>query len=213
VDAASAWDQLEPGWRIAFDQAWQAFQNGSFPVGATLVGFDGEVLAVGRNRIFEEGGDGLAGSLLAHAEVAALGELSPDARYDGVTLFTTLEPCLFCVGAVVLSRVGTVRFAGADGYGGAASFPLNLNAQTTRYDLAIHGPLAGPFGRLGAALTLAYLLASHRWTRVIEHARQSDPELLEISRKLGRLEALANPGSFEVEGVLEQAWPVLLTGG
>lgn len=210
MDSASAWGQLEPGWKVAFEQAWQAFQSGSFPVGAALVGPDGQVLAVGRNRIFDK--DRPAGSLLAHAEVAALGELSPDERYDAVTLFTTLEPCLFCIGAVVLSRVGTVRFAGADGYGGAARFPSELNAQTARYELEIHGPVVGPFGRLGTALTLAYLLASDRWTRVIEHAKQTDSGLLELSRELGSLEILRTPNSFEFEDVLAQAWPVLLAG-
>ena len=211
MDSASAWGQLEPGWKVAFEQAWQAFRSGSFPVGAALIGSDGEVLAAGRNRIFDKGGERPAGSLLAHAEVAALGELSPDERHDGVTLFTTLEPCLFCIGAVVLSRVGTVRFAGADGYGGAARFPSELNAQTARYELEIHGPLVGPFGRLGTALTLTYLLASDRWTRVIEYSRQTDPGLLDLSRELGHLDALCSPNSFEFEDVLEQAWPRLLT--
>ena len=212
MDSASAWGQLEPGWKVAFGQAWLAFRSGSFPVGAALVGSDGEVLAAGRNRVFDEGGDGLAGSLLAHGEVAALGELSPNERHDGVTLFTTLEPCLFCIGAVVLSRVGTVRFAGADGYGGAARFPSELNAQTSRYELEIHGPLVGPFGRMGTALTLAYLLASDRWTRVIEHAKQTDPGLLEFSRELACLEILRTPNSFEFEDVLAQAWTVLPAG-
>ena len=212
MDSALAWGQLESGWKVAFEQAWQAFRSGSFPVGAALVGSDGQVLAAGRNRIFDKRGESLAGSLLAHAEVAALGELSPDERHDGVTLFTTLEPCLFCIGAVVLSRVGLVRFAGADGYGGAARFPSELNAQTARYELEIQGPLVGPFGRLGTALTLAYLLASDRWARVIEHARQTDPGLLELSRELGRLDTLRAPNSFEFEDVLAQAWPVLLAG-
>ena len=210
MDSASAWGQLEPGWKVAFGQAWQALRSGSFPVGAALFGLDGEVLAVGRNRIFDKSGDGPAGSLLAHAEVAALSELPSDARHDGVTLFTTLEPCLFCIGAVVLSRVGTVRFAGADGYGGAARFPSELNAQTARYELAIHGPLGGPFGRLGTALTLAYLLASNRWTRVVEHARQTDPGLLELAGELGRLDTFQDPNSFAIEDVLADAWPVLL---
>ena len=41
MDSGSAWALLEPGWQAAFDQAWLAYRNGSFPVGAALIGSDG----------------------------------------------------------------------------------------------------------------------------------------------------------------------------
>ena len=130
MDPAAAWDDLELGWQTAFTQAWIAFCKGSFPVGAALVDAEGALIAVGRNRIFDPGDEDLAGSVLAHAEVAALRHLAVEDRHDNATLFSTLEPCLFCMGAVVICRVGTVRYAGADAYAGAARLPSTLNAQT-----------------------------------------------------------------------------------
>jgi tRNA(adenine34) deaminase len=209
LDSGSAWALLEPGWQAAFHQAWLACRDGSFPVGAALIGSDGSLIAIDRNRIFGPGEGGLSGSLLAHAEVAALSRLPVDERYDGVTLFTTLEPCLFCIGAVVLSRVGTVRFAGGDSYGGAARLPLDLNAQTARYPLQIHGPLDDPFGRLAAELPLVYLAATDRWTRVLDHVGIHDPQLLETAQGLGRLEPFCDPGSFDLAGACEAAWPTI----
>ena len=209
MDSLSAWARLEPGWQAAFDQAWLAYRNGSFPVGAALIGSDGSLIASARNRIFDPGEGGLSGSLLAHAEVAALSHLPADERHDGVTIFTTLEPCLFCLGAIVLSRVGTVRFAGGDSYGGASRLPLDLNAQTARYPLQIHGPLDDPFGRLAAALPLVYLAATGRWTRVLDHAATHDPQLLVVSQTLSRLHTFRDPLSADLVTALEEAWPVI----
>lgn len=209
MDPAAAWDDLELGWRTAFTQAWIAFCKGSFPVGAALVDAEGALIAAGRNRIFDPGDEDLAGSLLAHAEVAALRHLSVDDRHDAVTLFSTLEPCLFCMGAVVISRVGTVRYAGADSYGGAAHLPSTLNAQTARYQIEVDGPLPGPLGRLAAALPLVYLSGSSRWTRVVDYTREVDPALLETAWALSSLEAFRDPCAAEFVDALSQALPLI----
>ena len=206
---SAAWDDLELGWRTAFSQAWTAFRHESFPVGAALVGADGELIAEGRNTIFDPGGDGLSGSLLAHAEVAVLKCLSVEDRHDDVTLFSTLEPCLFCMGAVITSRVGTVRYAGADSYGGATHLPSTLNAQTGRYRIDVDGPLDGPIGRLAAALPLVYLSASSRWTRVVDYTREVDPELLETAWALSSLDAFRDPRAWEFVDALEKGWPLV----
>jgi tRNA(adenine34) deaminase len=55
-----------------------------------------------------------------HAEVEAL-RLAPEAvwRDPGrLTLYTSLEPCLMCFGAIVLHRLGRVVFGAADPLGG-----------------------------------------------------------------------------------------------
>ncbi len=209
MDALAAWDALDMGWKAAFQQAWKSFGKGSFPVGSSLFAPNGMLIAVGRNRIFETGGDPLAGSLLAHAEVGALSRLSTDERHDDVTLFTTLEPCVFCMGAIVLCRVGTVRYAGSDSYGGAAKLPLDINAQTARYEPAIDGPLDGPFGRLAAALPLVYLARSDRWTRVLDHVRESDPDLVDLAGDLEALAPFQDPRFFPIAKALEEAWPFI----
>lgn len=58
----------------------------AFSVGAVIVDTDGTELSRGFSR---EGGD-----LVAHAEEAALGKLSPgEPRLAGATIYSTLEPC------------------------------------------------------------------------------------------------------------------------
>ncbi len=206
MDASAAWNALDMGWQAAFRQAWTALCKGSFPVGAAVFAADGMLIAAGRNRIFDSGEDPLAGSLLAHAEVAVLSRLSTERRHDDVTLFTTLEPCLYCMGAVVLSRVGTVRYAGEDPYAGAAGLSLDLNEQTARFDLQLVGPLEGPFGMLGAVMPLAYLIHTGRWARVVEYSGDQSPELLHRARGLAELTEFREPSSFGFQDALEAAW-------
>lgn len=47
--------ELSSVWQTCLEQAWEAFVNGSLPIGAVIVGAAGQVLAVGRNRLGESG--------------------------------------------------------------------------------------------------------------------------------------------------------------
>jgi tRNA(Arg) A34 adenosine deaminase TadA len=77
----------------------------------------GVVLATGRNRVLEldAGDDLLAGTSVAHAEMNVLAKL-PFRRYadDEVTVFTTLQPCVQCLGAIRLSTVARVHVLAPD---------------------------------------------------------------------------------------------------
>lgn len=66
-----------------------------------------------------------------HAEVEAL-RLAPATAWQDagrLTLYTSLEPCLMCFGAIVLHRVGRVVFGAPDPLGGA----LGLVPELPRY--------------------------------------------------------------------------------
>ena len=89
------------------------------PVGALLLGPDGDTLAASANRR-----EALSDPT-AHAEVVVLREAAV-ARGDwdlaGCTLIVTLEPCPMCAGAAYLSRVDRVVFgAWNEEYGAAGS--------------------------------------------------------------------------------------------
>jgi tRNA(Arg) A34 adenosine deaminase TadA len=82
VDVVAAWNELGGAWRRTFELAWEAHGRGTIPVGAVIAAPDGEVVAEGRNRIFEgraPAGE-LAGTRLAHAEVNALAHLDLSRR-------------------------------------------------------------------------------------------------------------------------------------
>lgn len=103
--------------REAIRLAKEAEQNGNLPIGAVIV-LDGQIIARGMNAIWQP-----AIELTCHAEMEALRSLPAHfrARCAEITLFTTLEPCLMCAGAILLHNIGRVVFGSFDPYGGVAS--------------------------------------------------------------------------------------------
>jgi tRNA(adenine34) deaminase len=106
----------------AISQAQRAYDLGEVPVGA-LITRKGEVLSEAHN---------LTGSMndpTAHAEVLAIRKASErlrDWRLVGCTLYTTLEPCAMCAGALVLSRIERLVFGAADPKSGMVGSLGNL---------------------------------------------------------------------------------------
>lgn len=101
----------------ALVEARQALASGDVPVGAVIVGADGEVLARGHNE------RELLHDPTAHAEIVALRRaalLVGDWQLPGTTLVVTLEPCVMCAGAILAARVGRVVFGAWDDKAGAA---------------------------------------------------------------------------------------------
>lgn len=117
VRGTGAWELPGgPGgpWRVAFEQAWLSWQAGSLGIGAALVDARIRVVATGRNRVLETGGEApLSGTLLGHAEMTALAELGLRTARD-LTLYTTVEPCLMCTSASIAMRVSRIHYAAAD---------------------------------------------------------------------------------------------------
>ncbi|GAA4402184.1 nucleoside deaminase [Tsukamurella soli] len=78
------------------------------PVGAVVLGPDGELLARAGNRREADGDP------TAHAEIlairAAASRFGDGWRLTGCTLAVTLEPCAMCAGALVAARVDELVF-------------------------------------------------------------------------------------------------------
>lgn len=95
---------------LALDEARQSALRGEVPIGAVLVGADGEILArAGNNPITLH-------DPTAHAEILALraaGQEMGNYRLADTTLYVTLEPCVMCAGALVQARVKRIVY-GAD---------------------------------------------------------------------------------------------------
>ena len=103
--------------RLAFELAWQSVCAGSLGVGAVVTTTDGIVVSTGRNRLFETdpGDDHLAGTSLAHAEMNALAKLRWGAHQtEHLVLWTTLQPCVQCLGAIRLAPINEVRILAPD---------------------------------------------------------------------------------------------------
>ena len=101
---------------LALAQAREALIAGEVPVGAVLVGEDGEILARACNRPIA------FSDPTAHAEILALRDgarLRGNYRLPGVSLYVTMEPCIMCLGALLAARVRRLIFGAPDPKGGA----------------------------------------------------------------------------------------------
>ncbi|MDD9302816.1 MAG: nucleoside deaminase [Desulfobacter sp.] len=109
----------------AMEQAMAAYDQGQFPVGCVIVQ-DGKVIAQGARA----GTSGTSSffSEIDHAEIRALKHLQ---SYEGVfkpddaVLFCTMEPCLMCFSAILLSGIKTIVFAYEDVMGGGTCVDLS----------------------------------------------------------------------------------------
>jgi tRNA(adenine34) deaminase len=103
----------------ALRQARQALDEGEFPVGCVMV-HGQQIIATGR-RI----GTRLeTPSELEHAEIIALRQLESlggSIDRSQITVYSTLEPCLMCFGALLIGGIGTIVFAYEDVMGGGTS--------------------------------------------------------------------------------------------
>jgi tRNA(adenine34) deaminase len=100
----------------ALTAAREAARRGEVPVGACVVGADGELLAVAGNRTRSDCDP------TAHAEVLALREAARrtgNYRLTGAVLYSTVEPCAMCAGALVQARVARLVYGAADERAGA----------------------------------------------------------------------------------------------
>src|ERR1041384_7759173 len=109
--------------RIALEAAAKARAIDEVPIGACLVSAGGELIAVGHNLTIT-GCDPTA-----HAEVVVLREAArkiENYRLTGTVLYTTIEPCVMCAGAIVNARVARLVYGTADERFGAVRTKFQL---------------------------------------------------------------------------------------
>ena len=106
------------GMDLALEEARAAFDEDEVPVGAIVV-IGGRVVARGHNRTRADCDP------TAHAEIVALrsaARVVGAQRVVGATVYSTVEPCFMCAGALSHARVARVVWAVRDPkFGGAAS--------------------------------------------------------------------------------------------
>ena len=101
---------------LAILEAEKALQEEEVPIGAVLVK-DLSVIARGHNRCIKKCDP------TAHAEINTLrlaGRKTGNYRLPGTILYVTVEPCIMCAGAIVLSRISRLVFGVRESKFGAA---------------------------------------------------------------------------------------------
>lgn len=100
-----------------------SIEHDEIPVGAVLLGPDGQLIGEGCNRNI------LDHDPSAHAEIMALragGQALGNHRLIDCTLYVTLEPCAMCAMAIVHARVKRLVFGAGDSKTGACGGVFDL---------------------------------------------------------------------------------------
>ena len=125
--------------REALRAAREAAGRGEVPVGACVVGADGALLSAAGNRTRADCDP------TAHAEVLALREAARrvgNYRLTGAVVYSTIEPCAMCSGALVHARIQRLIYGAADEKAGAVDSHLGIcSTDFLNHRVAIEGGL------------------------------------------------------------------------
>jgi tRNA(Arg) A34 adenosine deaminase TadA len=141
---------------LALEQAIRARDLGEVPIGAVIVGAEGEILASAGNRTLT------SRDPTAHAELLAIREACAklgSERLTGCDLYVTLEPCAMCAAAISFARIRRLYFGAADPKGGAIEHGPRFFTQATCH----HAPeVIGGMSEGEAAALLKQFFAEKR---------------------------------------------------
>jgi tRNA(adenine34) deaminase len=107
-------------------------------VGCVITDREGTVIGTGYNRREADS------SAVAHAEVEAITAACKAVgswRLEGCTLYVTLEPCPMCAGAILNSRISTIRYGAKEPLSGCCGSILNLFEEGFGHRPRIYGGL------------------------------------------------------------------------
>jgi tRNA(adenine34) deaminase len=107
----------------AIAEAKKGLVESEVPIGAVAVK-DGQIVARGHNR------RNALSDITAHAEMMCLRDLSSrNLNFDlsNVTIYSTLEPCTMCTGAMIHYKIARVVFGESDIIAGACGSKFKFN--------------------------------------------------------------------------------------
>ena len=131
--------ELPKHWQRIFELEWQSLCEGSKAIAAVITDNEGNIISEGRNMTGETV---IPNPSAAHAETEAIRALDTSRYADkwGYTLHAGLEPCVMCMGTLVMGGIRRVEIAARDDFGGAMKlidmfeFSRNKGIQITWLD-------------------------------------------------------------------------------
>lgn len=107
----------------ALEEAKYAFYKNEVPVGCVIVN-ENEIISKSSNMVE------LLNDSTAHAELIAITSAQNslnNKNLDGCILYTTLEPCLMCHGAIYWSKINTIVYGASDKKRGFSRHNLEID--------------------------------------------------------------------------------------
>lgn len=101
--------------KLAYQEAKDGFDEGGCPIGSVLAKGD-TLIAQGRNQRVQ-GGDPIA-----HGEMDCLRKAGRQKSYRGMTLYTSLSPCMMCSGTIIQFGIKRVVIGENTNFGGNEDF-------------------------------------------------------------------------------------------
>ena len=96
---------------LAFMEAKKSFDDGGLPIGSVLVAGE-RLIASGHNQRVQKGDP------IAHGEMDCLRNAGRQKSYKGMTLYTSLSPCMMCAGTIVQFKIPRVVINDTRNFGG-----------------------------------------------------------------------------------------------
>jgi cytosine/creatinine deaminase len=100
---------------LAYEQARASYDEGGLPIGAVMVE-GGRVIGAGHNQRVQQGDP------TAHGEMDCLRSVGRRPSYQGVTMYTTLSPCMMCAGTIVQFGIPRVVVGENESFNGNLEF-------------------------------------------------------------------------------------------
>ena len=101
--------------KLAYEEAKAGYDEGGCPIGAALASGT-TLISSGRNQRVQQGDP------IAHGEMDCLRKAGRQKSYQGLTLYTTLSPCMMCAGTIVQFNIARVVIGEAENFTGNLQF-------------------------------------------------------------------------------------------
>ena len=210
------WSELSLPWQVCLELAWESYCESSVPIAAVITDLNCNILASGRNRRSSQVTSNqreINRGPLAHAEVNALLGLD----YDNIvpqllTLYTLVEPCPLCIGAICMAGLKKIHYAARDGWAGSINL-LQASPYLRWKQIEGNGPQNLEFETVVQILqVVGQLELDHpRVTEVLEVWNRLNPSGVKLGRLLhqsGELQALRDQG-VSVKTVVEHLYKMV----
>jgi cytosine/creatinine deaminase len=109
----------------ALAEARAGLREGGLPIGSVLAGRDGNIVARGHNLRVQ------TGDPTAHAETVCIRNAGRRRDWPGLTLVSTLSPCIMCTGTALLYRIPRIIIGENQNFLGAEDLFRQHNVDVT----------------------------------------------------------------------------------
>jgi len=111
-------------WNKCFQLTVDSFRAGNLAIASVITNSNYSIISMGTNQAINNHGsiNKISNSSVAHSEINAIYNLpKKHAQRGDLILFTTVEPCPMCLGAIAMSRIRSIHIASRDTWAGSAN--------------------------------------------------------------------------------------------